>query len=134
MRTITKDITLPVSGEEKTFRLQKPDAFTGVEFMRLLLRLQEKRPEEKLTVLDLVTSLSGEELRQVMTSCLNHVSVLLPAGPNPVMTGPEWGWPEVERDAGVCLNLTLEEIAWSLEGFFGGGGPDSTPAHAHTSP
>ena len=36
--------------------------------------------ERSYTVLDLITSLSGDELRSVMTSCLNHTEVLLPAG------------------------------------------------------
>ena len=37
--------------------------------------------ERSYTVLDLITSLSSDELRSVMTSCLNHTEVLLPAGP-----------------------------------------------------
>jgi hypothetical protein len=56
-----------------------------------------------------------------MTSVLNHVSVLLPAGHHPVMTGSEWGYPELEHDAASCMKLLLEGIAWSLSGFFGGG-------------
>ena len=81
-----------------------------------------------LTLLDLVASLSEEELRSVMTSVLNHVSVLLPAGPHPVMTGSEWGYPELEHDTGACMKLLLEGIAWSLSGFFGEGqskGPEA---------
>jgi hypothetical protein len=69
-----------------------------------------------------------------MTSCLNHVSVLLPAGPNPVMTGSEWGYPELKHDTVSCMKLVLEEIAWALEGFFGDGGPNAPPADANTSP
>ena len=56
-----------------------------------------------------------------MTSVLNHVSVLLPAGPHPVMTGSEWGYPELEHDTPSCMKLLLEGIAWSLSGFFGAG-------------
>lgn len=129
MRTITKDIDLSIDGEKKTFRLTKLDAFSGVELLRLLLRLQDHSPPEKLTLLDLVTSLSGEELRSVMTSVFNHTEVLLPAGPHPVMTGTEWGWPELEHDAPACLRLLLEGAAWSLSGFFGAGGskPENGP-------
>jgi hypothetical protein len=65
-----------------------------------------------------------------MTSCLNHTEVLLPAGPHPVMTGSEWGYPELKHDTVSCMKLVLEEIAWALEGFFGGGGPDTLPADA----
>ena len=133
MRTITKDIQLNVDGSFLSFRLTKPDAFSGVEILRLLLRLQDARPEGNPSVLDLITSLSGEELRSVMTSCLNHTEVLLPAGPHPVMTGSEWGYPELKHDTISCMKLVLEEITWALEGFFGGGGPDSLPADATTS-
>ena len=157
MRIIRKDITLTVDGKQQGFRLTKPDAFSGVEILRLLLRLEEQweragrnvgdgpvvprtcneqiRPLVPMpTVLDLITSLSGDELRSVMTSCLNHVSVLLPAGPNPVMTGSEWGYPELKHDTVSCMKLVLEEIAWALEGFFGEGGRTAPPADATTSP
>ena len=84
--------------------------------------------------LDLISSLSEDELRSVMTSVLNHVSVLLPAGPHPVMTGSEWGWPELEHDTPSCLKLLLEGIAWSLSGFFGGGRSKPEAAPADTAP
>ena len=126
MRTITKDIQLTIDGSQTGFRLTKPDAFSGVEILRLLLRLQNQQTVP--SVLDLITSLSGDELRSVMTSCLNHTEVLLPAGPHPVMTGSEWGYPELKHDTVSCMKLVLEEITWALEGFFGGGGPDSPPA------
>ena len=134
MRQITKDIQLIIDGSPQGFRLTKPDAFSGVEILQLLLRLQDRRPEENPSVLDLITSLSGDELRSVMTSCLNHVGVLLPAGPHPVMTGSEWGYPELKHDTVSCLKLVLEEIAWALEGFFGEGGPNAPPAGATMSP
>ena len=88
----------------------------------------ERKPSP--TMLDLIASLSEEELRSVMTSVLNHTAVLLPAGPHPVMTGPEWGYPELEHDTPACMKLLLEGIAWSLSGFFGGGrsGPEAAPA------
>ena len=85
-------------------------------------------------MLDLIASLSEDELRSVMTSVFNHISVLLPAGPHPVMTGSEWGYPELQHDTVSCLKLVLEEIAWALEGFFGDGGPNAPPADATTSP
>ena len=134
MRQISKDITLTIDGSPQGFRLTKPDAFSGVEILRLLLRLQDSRPDASPSVLDLITSLSGDELRSVMTSCLNHIEVLLPAGPHPVMTGSEWGYPELKHDTVSCLKLVLEEIAWALEGFFGDGGPNAPPADATTSP
>ena len=42
MRNITKDITLTIDGSPQGFRLTKPDAFSGVEILRLLLRLQDQ--------------------------------------------------------------------------------------------
>ena len=134
MRNITKDVTLSLGGEKRTFRVTKPDAFSGVEILRLFLRLQEEREGTSLTVLDFVTGLSGTELRSVMASCLNHTEVLLPAGPNPVMTAGEWTWPELRHDLPACLTLAAEEIAWTLEGFFGEGGQTSRPAGPITSP
>ena len=154
MRQIHKDIQITIDGSPQGFRLKKPDAFSGVEILRLLLRLQDLwernvgdgpavphtcneqiRPLVPApTVLDLIISLSSNELRSVMTSCLNHVSVLLPAGPNPVMSGSEWGYPELKHDTVSCMKLVLEEIAWALEGFFGDGGSSVPPAKANTSP
>ena len=157
MRQISKDIQITIDGNQQGFRLTKPDAFSGVEILRLLLRLQDQweceteqerrgrfscsteverrkpSPCSAPSVLDLITSLSADELRSVMTSCLNHVSVLLPAGPNPVMSGSEWGYPELKHDTVSCMKLVLEEIAWALEGFFGDGGRSAPPADANTS-
>ena len=130
MRQITKDIEITVDGSRVGFRMSKLDAFSGVALLRLMMRLQEESP----TLLDLVASLSEDELKSVMTSVLNHVSVLLPAGPHPVMTGPEWGYPELEHDAPACMKLLLEGMAWSLSGFFGGGQSGTNAAPAVSSP
>ena len=132
MRTITKDITIKTDGNQVSFRLFKLDAFSGVVLLRLLMRLEGKI--EHPMMLDLIVSLSEEELRSVMTSVLNHTSVLLPAGPQPVMTGSEWGYPELEHDTRSCMRLLMEGIAWSLSGFFGEGGSGTETATADTSP
>ena len=144
MRQITKDIRITINGTLTGFRLTKLDAFSGMILLRLLMRLEqgdgsrssvqerEDCPRRSFTLLDLITSLSEEELRSVMTSALNHTAVLLPAGPQPVMTGPEWGYPELEHDTPSCMKLLLEGISWSLSGFFGGGrsGAETVPADA----
>ena len=132
MRVITKDITVKVEGQELGFRLTKLDAFSGIMLLRLLMRLEEHK--QGMTMLDLIASLSEEELRSVMTAVLNHTAVLLPAGPQPVMTGPEWGYPELEHDTSSCMKLLLEGISWSLSGFFGGGGSREKAAPADTAP
>ena len=155
MRTVTKDIQLTIDGSPLGFRLTKLDAFSGVMLLRLLMRLEQgdgsPRSNQELencprrsgpasspvsfTLLDLIASLSEDELRSVMTAVLNHTSVLLPAGPHPVMTGSEWGYPELEHDTPSCMKLLLEGIAWSLSGFFGEGQsePEGNPP-APTSP
>ena len=136
MRQITKDIQLAIDGSVQGFRLTKLDAFSGVTLLRLLMRLEQQaaaQPKD-LTLLDLIASLSGDELRSVMISVLNHTAVLLPAGPQPVMTGSEWGYPELEHDTPSCMKLLLEGIAWSLSGFFGEGGLRMETGPAATSP
>ena len=132
MRQITKDIQIGIDGGSVGFRLSKLDAFSGVTLLRLLMRLEEKN--NRPTMLDLIASLSEEELRSVMTSVLNHVSVLLPAGPQPVMTGSEGGYPELEYDTPSCMKLLLEGVAWSLSGFFGEGGSGTETGSPDTSP
>ena len=91
MRQITKDIEITIDGSRTGFRLSKLDAFSGVMLLRLLMRLENQprcHPEQvegaskDLTMLDLIASMSEDELRSVMTSVFNHISVLLPAGPH----------------------------------------------------
>ena len=105
MRQITKDIQITIDGSLVGFRLSKMDAFSGVMLLRLLMRLENQNASP--TMLDLIASLSEEELRSVMTSVFNHVAVLLPAGPHPVMTGSEWGYPELEHFAVVRVGKSL---------------------------
>ena len=132
MRQIYKDIEITIDGNPVGFRLTKLDAFSGVQLLRLLMRLESENTSP--TILDLVSSFSGDELRSVMTSVLNHVSVILPAGPQPVMTGSEWGYPELEHDTPSCMKLLLEGIAWSLSGFFGEGRSGAGSEAAPSSP
>ena len=132
MRSITKDIEITIDGNRTGFRLTKLDAFSGVSLLRLLIRLNGS--EQKTSALDLINSLSEEELRSLMTSCLNHTEVLLPAGYQPVMQGASWSWPDLEHDPAACLRLTIEGITWSLSGFFGGGDLRPPPEAPATSP
>ena len=132
MRQITKDIEVTIDGSRTGFRLTKLDAFSGVMLLRLLMRLESVGAAP--TMLDLIASLSEEELRSVMMAVFNHISVLLPAGPHPVMTGSEWGYPELDHDTPTCMKLLLEGIAWSLSGFFGGGQLKGETAPADTAP
>ena len=123
MREITKTLSVPVNGKSMDFRLTKLDAFSGVFLLRILSAMEgEKKP-----LPDLFFTLPEPDLRSLMTTCLQHCEVLLPAGWNPVMTRGEWSFPELEHDTAVCLRLTVEEALWTLEGFFGAGASASPP-------
>ena len=41
MRQITKDIQITIDGSPQSFRLTKPDAFSGARLLRMLTGLQE---------------------------------------------------------------------------------------------
>ena len=122
MRSITKTISIPVDRKPLDFRLTKLDAFSGVALLRMLSSVPDGS-----SVSGMITHLSDADLRSLMTACLEHCEVLLPAGWNPVMTRGEWTYPELEHDTAVCLRLTAEEVLWTLDGFFGGGASDSPP-------
>ena len=132
MRTITKNISLPVDGERREFRLTKLDAFSGAALLRLIRRHLPAESLESASADQLpdriFSALTDAELRALMTSCLNHTEVLLEAGYQPVMTGEDWGYPELSHDAGTCLRLTLQSVLWTLHDFFGDGGSISRSA------
>lgn len=94
------------------FRLEKLDAFSGA---RLLKFLSLTKSED---LQDLLFGLQDADRDALMRSCLHSVFALLPAGPARVLDGDCWGVPDLEFDAFLCLRLTLEVIAWTLEGFF----------------
>ena len=125
MREIVKTISIPVEGKPKDFRLTKLDAFSGVTLLRMLSGMPKDSGGE--SAIGFITSLSEPDLRSLMATCLQHCEVLLPAGWMPVMTKGEWSWPELEYDTAVCLRLTMEEVLWTLEGFFGAGASPSGP-------
>ena len=124
MREITKNLTIPVDGKKLEFRLTKLDAFSGTSLLRML----SKMPEDSLsTIHSALSTFSDSDLRNLMIVCLEHCEVLLPAGWNPVMTQGEWSYIELEHDVATCLKLTIEEVLWTLEGFFGGGASGYRP-------
>ena len=116
MREITKTISAPVDGKSLDFRLTKLDAFSGAALLRMLSGMPQSRGGE--SVMSFITHLSESDLRSLMITCLQHCEVLLPAGWMPVMTRGEWTYPELEHDTAVCLKLMIEEVLWTLEGFF----------------
>ena len=119
MRDIHKTVTLPMGGEDSTFRLRKLDAFSGAKLLRALSQAQEEAsPESPLTLTDLLFSLPEEELERTERACLAHAELELPAGPIPVFRDGVWGLPELEYETETCLKLTLEVMSWTLAGFF----------------
>ena len=120
MRTISKTMTIQVDEKKMDFRLTKLDAFSGASLLRMLSRVPVGDD-----FLLFFTALPDEDMRRLMTVCLEHCEVLLPAGWNPVMTLGEWSYIELEHDVVTCVRLTVEEVMWTLEGFFGGGASDS---------
>ena len=142
MREIMKVLSVPVDGKSMDFRLTKLDAFSGVALLRMLAKIpgpsdvilskakgraEGSHPGGQFSPALLFSVLSEPDLRSLMTTCLQHCEVLLPAGWMPVMTRGEWTYPELEHDTVVCLKLCIEEVLWTLEGFFGEGVPDSLP-------
>ena len=125
MREITKTISISVDGKPLDFRLTKLDAFSGASLLRMLSNMPQVSYGDSVT--GFITHLSEPDLRSLMTTCLQHCEVLLPAGWNPVMVRGEWTYPELEHDTAVCLKLTIEEVLWTLEGFFGEGVSASRP-------
>ena len=107
MREIMKILPVPVDGKPMDFRLTKLDAFSGVSLLRMMANLPDskchsERSEESF--LSFFAALSDADLRSLMTTCLQHAEVLLPAGWMPVMTRGEWTFPELEHDIGFdCL-------------------------------
>ena len=123
MREITKTVSISIDGKPMDFRLTKLDAFSGAVLLRMLSTMLEGE-----NVANLFSWLSDKDLRSLMAACLEHTEVQLPAGWNPVMTRGEWSYPELEHDTATCLKLTIEEVLWTLEGFFGAGASGSQPA------
>ena len=132
MRTIYKTLSLTVDDQPREFRLKKLDAFSGAFLLRVLLKHVPEGDSSRINTQSLInllfTELSEEELRSLMTTCLNHTEVLLEAGYHPVMIKNEWGFPDLEYDTGSCLKLTMESVLWTLSGFFAGSGSVSRPA------
>ena len=139
MRNIIKNIQLNMDGTPTDFRLTKLDAFSGVALLRLLASLPESTTQRVILnegegshsrspLFSVFSALSDSDLRNLMTVCLEHCEVRLPAGWNPVMTRGEWSYIELEHDVATCMKLTIEEVLWTLEGFFGAGASDSKAA------
>jgi len=78
-------------------------------------------------VLPILSSISKEDLSQIMTDCLNRCDKILPAGPQQVMHGKEFGIPDLEDDIVTCLILCYRVLEFNVAGFFGEGGSLFSP-------
>lgn len=70
----------------------------------------------------LLDEISEEELKTVMTRCLNYVYKRLPGGDQPVMLGNEFALEEAMYDTGLCLALCVQALIFNCGDFFGGSG------------
>ena len=131
MRTTEKTISISFDGHDQSFRLRKMDAFSGACLLKfatekLLPRMSENEDQTRsFAFSDILSALSEPDLISLMTRCLSHVDILLPAGPHPVYQNQIFGLPELETDTLTCLNLCWEEMLFNLEGFFGESGSPS---------
>ena len=119
MRDTTKKLPLKIGGADLDFRITKLDAFSGARLLKVLSRAETD------DLRALMLSLPDYELEDWMKTCLRHAEALLPAGPVRVYGPDGWGLPDLEHDGWTCLKLTLEVLAWTLEGFFPESGPPS---------
>ena len=82
--------------------------------------------DDILKAIDLIpailSSISDEERKSILTTCLNNVEKILPAGPHPVMTGKVFTIPELEYDTTTCMVLAIQSIVYNCKGFFDGNG------------
>ena len=126
MREMYKEIEISLNEAQQKFRLRRMDAFSGICILRLLLRLEEVKPNPD--ILDLIASLSNEELLSVFNVCMEHTQIVMPAGECDVMKNGLWLTPDIQHETKICMRLMIAAISWNLNGFFGGGGSNSTPA------
>lgn len=143
-----------ISIGEDTYRLRKFPALSGAYFLKFateklmpavkvfvdilsfgkMKATEENGDKEPMdlesminAVLPILTSISKEDLAQLMTDCLNHCDKILPAGPQPVMDGNAFGVPDLEYDVVTCLILCYHVIEFNVQGFFGEGGLRLSP-------
>lgn len=152
MRETTKLVTIEIDGEEKQFQIKKMNAFDGSYLLKVVTEkalpllekatsiTQEGVPDEVnlMKIAELLpgalASLGAEEMKRIMTLCLQTVYCLMPAGLEQVVDNRgEFCIPELEYDPASCLRLVYEVIAFNTSGFFGGSGLSSFLARRNGS-
>ena len=129
MRETEKILTLSPGGEKMTFRLRKMTALNGAALLKLLLEKllplavePESAQADPRLLARALAGLTENDLKRLMTLCLNAVDLSLPAGWTPVMSGDEVGVEALETDTPLCLTLCRHAAMYNCEGFFGEGG------------
>ena len=119
MRKVFREVTYTVDDVPRVFQLKKLDAFDSVALL-IRVRKYQREGDKKVSALlnRMFDEISGEELKELMKICLSAVSVKLPAGFQPVYLDGFWGWPDLEYESKVVNMLVIQEMIWSLEGFF----------------
>ncbi len=133
MRETMKEVQIKVDGEQKNFRIFKLDAFSGARLLRLISGVIEegaknKDDKRKDSLWDMLLSLNDRDMESVMKTCLSRAEVSLPAGYIKVWENGCWGLPEFEYDTITCIALSLEVMAYTLNGFFPESGRNTRPA------
>ena len=147
MRDITKNINLTIEEKEYTFQIRKMTALTGTVVVKAVLEkllpvyqqirglvsavaetdekskdsvVADSMGDTVLMISKMSESIGEDELIDLMKKCLRTVSVMLPAGWQPVMVGDNFGFPVLEYDMFGCLRLCFEVLKYNTESFFGG--------------
>jgi hypothetical protein len=129
---VFKDIEV----EERKFRLNKLDARTGSYmtfkligiltplFKNIDLESLEDLKLNDLNIIEMSSSLfklSEDDFRFVQDNCLQVVEELLPAGLQKVLDkSGKWGVLDIEFDAALVMNLTIQSLVFNVTGFFKG--------------
>lgn len=127
-----KDIEI----NERKFRLNKMDARTSSYMLYKLMKILtpvfkninteslENTQIEDLNLTEIfesVLDLPEKEFRYIQDKSLQAVEEILKAGPQQVFTKSEtWGVLDMEFNAGLVMNLTIQSLVFNVQGFFEG--------------
>lgn len=115
---------LPAIGAIQQLMGDPADKKTGKKAKKVDLSSILSTDMSKMTdiVLPILTAIKEEDLKDILTDCLNYCDKQLPAGYAPVVNRDgSFGVAELEYDLVTCLKLCFEVLKLNLEGFFGEG-------------
>lgn len=134
---------IPVTSKEieingRRFRLNKFDARTGSYMVFKLVKILTpifkniniNTSAESINLGDLnldeiaegLFNLKEEEFSYIQDNALQVVEELLPAGPQRIFNKDKtWGIQDLQFDAPLVMNLTIQSLVFNVTGFFEGG-------------